>query len=110
MLPAPARLRSSTEFAYAFRGRRVQRGHLVVHLNNANDSVCRVGLSVSKIVGNSVTRHSVARRLRHVLSSRLDRLPEGSRLVVRALPSSALATSADLAANIDAALEELVRA
>lgn len=65
---------------------------------------------MSKAVGGSVVRHAVARRLRHVVAPRLERLPAGSRLVVRALPPSATATSAALAADLDVALERALRA
>jgi ribonuclease P protein component len=47
----------------------------------------------------------VARRLRHQLRPRLAALPAGSRVVVRALPASASATSAELGAELDRALE-----
>jgi ribonuclease P protein component len=70
----------------------------------------RVGFVVSKAVGNSVVRHRVARKLRHVLRERLDQVPPGSRLVVRALPKSATANSARLAADIDRALRTLLSA
>jgi ribonuclease P protein component len=62
---------------------------------------------VSKAVGNSVVRHRVARRLRHLVSARLGTLPAGSALVVRALPPSAGASSAELGADLDAALRRL---
>jgi ribonuclease P protein component len=64
---------------------------------------------VSKAVGNSVVRHGVVRRLRHVVAARLADLPPGSRLVVRALPASATASSAALAADLDAALRRALR-
>jgi ribonuclease P protein component len=64
---------------------------------------------VSKAVGNSVVRHRVSRKLRHVVRDRLDRLPEGTSLVVRALPAAADASSADLANDFDAALRRLLR-
>jgi ribonuclease P protein component len=64
---------------------------------------------VSKAVGGSVVRHAVSRRLRHVVASRLEQLPAGSRLVVRALPPAATATSAALAADLDVALERALR-
>ena len=67
----------------------------------------RVGFVVSKAVGGSVVRHRVARRLRHVLRERLDSLPAGTRLVVRALPRSATADSARLASDVDRALRIL---
>ncbi len=67
----------------------------------------RVGFVVSKAVGNSVVRHRVSRRLRHLVRDRLDRLPPGSALVVRALPASADATSAQLGGDLDSALRKL---
>jgi ribonuclease P protein component len=68
----------------------------------------RVGFVVSKAVGGSVVRHRVARRLRHLLRDRLDQFPSGTRLVVRALPRSATASSARLAADLDRALRVLL--
>jgi ribonuclease P protein component len=70
----------------------------------------RVGFVVSKAVGGSVVRHRVTRRLRHVLRDRLDQLPPGTRLVVRALPASAAADSASLAAEVDRALRAVLTA
>jgi ribonuclease P protein component len=64
---------------------------------------------VSKAVGNSVVRHAVTRRLRHVVRPRLTGLPSGSRLVVRALPAAATASSAELTSDLDAALERALR-
>jgi len=64
---------------------------------------------VSKAVGGSVVRHAVARRLRHLVRPRLVSLPAGSRLVVRALPDSATASSDQLAVDLDAALERALR-
>jgi ribonuclease P protein component len=67
----------------------------------------RAGFVVSKAVGNSVVRHRVTRKLRHLVSARLGTLPAGSALVVRALPPSASASSAELGADLDAALRRL---
>jgi len=64
---------------------------------------------VSKTVGNSVVRHAVTRRLRHLVRPRLASLPSGARLVVRALPESAFASSDRLAVDLDAALERALR-
>lgn len=54
-----------------------------------------------------MARHRVQRRLRHLLRDRLDAIPSGTLLVVRALPAAAGASSADLAADLDAALGRL---
>ena len=67
----------------------------------------RVGFVVSRAVGGSVVRNRVARRLRHLVRSRLPLLPPGVLLVVRALPPAADATSAELGADLDAALRRL---
>ena len=67
----------------------------------------RIGFVVSKAVGNSVVRHRVTRRLRHLFRDRLGTLPPGCTLVVRALPSAAEAASAELGGDIDSALRKL---
>jgi ribonuclease P protein component len=68
-----------------------------------------VGFVVSRAVGGSVVRHTVTRRLRHVVRERLDSLPAGATLVVRALPPAATATSAQLADDLDSALARVLR-
>lgn len=124
VLPAAARLTSSQEFGTVVRrGRRAGRPRLVVHAlmaptadpTEVNGTVptrnrqqpTRVGFVVSKAVGNSVVRHRVSRRLRHLMRERLGTLPAGCTLVVRALPAAAAASSADLGVDLDAALRRL---
>lgn len=115
MLPATARLTRSGDFAHVTRhGRRAGRPRLVVHAVPTTDteltrtgSPVRVGFVVSKAVGNSVVRHRVTRRLRHVVAGRLGTLQPGSTLVVRALPSAAHASSAELGMDFDAAVRRL---
>jgi ribonuclease P protein component len=63
-----------------------------------------VGFVVSKAVGSAVDRNRVKRQLRHLMRDRIDELPEGSRVVVRALPSAQGARSATLAEHLDTAL------
>ncbi|MEA5359846.1 ribonuclease P protein component [Amycolatopsis sp., V23-08] len=115
MLPAAARLRRSEDFRVVLRrGSKAGRRRLVVHALTTDPSMAtdassatRAGFVVSKAVGNSVVRHRVSRRLRHLVSARLGTLPAGSALVVRALPPSATASSAELGADLDAALRRL---
>ncbi|UJW34204.1 ribonuclease P protein component [Saccharothrix sp. AJ9571] len=111
MLPATARLRRSEDFRSVMRGGvRAGRKRLVVHAipgDAEGASGSRAGFVVSKAVGNSVVRHRVARRLRHLVSARLGTLPGGSSLVVRALPAAATATSAELGSDLDSALRRL---
>lgn len=116
MLAAAHRLRRSSDFAAAVRGgRRAGRGSVVVHLTvpsqpeqsepaRTEDSSVRAGFVVSKAVGGAVTRNTVRRRLRHLVRERLDQLPPGSVLVVRAQPSAANASYQRLGADLDAAI------
>ena len=120
MLPAAARLRRSTDFTATLRGARTARGDgmVVLHAAPADPSASagadpraaspRVGFVVPRAVGPAVARNRVRRRLRHLLRDRLDRLPAGSRLVVRVLPAAASASSAQLAGALDRALARVV--
>lgn len=116
MLPRPQRLTRSADFSDVVRrGRRAGRPLLTVHLLPADPAVetvaaPRAGLVVSRAVGGSVVRSRTSRRLRHLLRSRLPALPAGSRLVVRAGPRAGTASSADLGADLDAALARAARA
>jgi len=111
VLPAAHRLRSGADFtSVTKRGRRVRSGSVVVYLlaEPAEDSgASQVGLVVGKAVGASVIRHQVSRRLRAQLHDRLDRIPSGARLVVRALPETSTASSAVLGRDLSRALDKL---
>ena len=115
MLPAAARLRRREDFSLVVRrGRRAGRPTLVAHYlpdpglpDPGSASPARAGFVVGKAVGNSVVRHRVIRRLRHLVRDRLESLPAGSRLVVRALPPAALADSATLGRDLDGAFDRL---
>ncbi|MEW9517543.1 ribonuclease P protein component [Streptomyces tubercidicus] len=118
MLPTEYRLRRREDFATAVRrGRRAGRPLLVVHLRSgatdpygSGESVppARAGFVVSKAVGIAVVRNKVKRRLRHLMRDRLDRLPTGSLVVVRALPGAGEADHDQLARDLDAALQRLL--
>jgi ribonuclease P protein component len=110
VLPRAARLHRSADFTEVVRrGRRSSRATLTVHLLTGSAGPVRAGLVVSKAVGGSVVRSTVSRRLRHLLRDRLDVLPDGSRLVVRAAPPAATAPSSVLGDDLDAALSRVQR-
>jgi ribonuclease P protein component len=111
MLDRAHRLRRRNEFAVAIRqGRRAGRANLVVHLHRAEETgLPRAGFIVPRAVGGAVVRNNVRRRLRHLVRERLAELPDGSMLVVRALPAAAGATSARLGADLAAALRAATR-
>ena len=109
MLAADHRLRDSDAFRRTVKsGRRAAGAALVVHLREPAAAPApastRVGLVVSKAVGNAVVRTRVKRRLRHLVKDYLALLPRGSELVVRALPPAAAMTSAELGVELDRCL------
>ncbi len=69
----------------------------------------RVGFVVSKAVGNAVVRNRVQRRLRHAVRDRLDVLPPGSVLVVRAQPAAALSSYTELVGDLDRCLQRVAQ-
>lgn len=111
MLARSSRLHRRGEFRIATRlGRRVSAPGLVLHAYVEVDAVeadaadPQVGFVVGRPVGPAVTRNEVRRRLRHLIAVRLDRLPAGARLVVRATPAAAGRSSAMLGEALDTAL------
>jgi ribonuclease P protein component len=104
-------MRRSTDFTTVVRtGARARGGSVTLHRRaDVHAGPAIVGLIVGKSVGGSVVRHRVSRRLRAQLAARVTSFPAGSGTVVRALPTSATATSAQLGADLDAALRRLSR-
>lgn len=89
MLPKNARLTVSADFARATKsGTRVTTENFVGYLYISpvtNNDHPKCGLIVNKGVGGSVTRHALARKVRHAVAPQLSKLPTGSLLVIRAL-------------------------
>src|ERR1700712_4064136 len=99
---------TSTDFGLTVRrGVRAAQRDIVVHALKASDDpgdAPKVGLVVSKSVGSAVQRPRGARMLRHVARDVLDELGPGDKVVIRALPSSSRAKSAQLGEELRAAL------
>ena len=115
MLPEPYRLRRRTDFSDTVRrGRRQGRRDLVIHALERDRSEFlvsvdgpRFGLVVNKAVGPAVIRHRVARRLRHICASLVERVPDNTDVVLRALPGAATADSRELDKQIRTGLARL---
>ncbi|MGZ8801082.1 MAG: ribonuclease P protein component [Mycobacterium sp.] len=110
MLPAQYRMTRSTEFGVTVsRGTRAAQPDMVVYTRSdeTGDPGPRIGLVVSKAVGNAVQRHRVSRRLRHVARAVLDDLGPADRVVIRALPSSRDAISPRLEQELRTALRRI---
>ncbi len=100
MLPNSARIKSSSDFARVTKsGRRTTTDSLIAYLllnqsnsgsnlNHKKDDIPKLGLIISKSVGNSVVRHRIARQIRHASFNYLSLLPTGSLLVIRAMKRS----------------------
>lgn len=96
------RLRSHSDFvAVLKRRRKVSCQDFIVHYAMRDDSQAhgsvaagsrRVGLAVSKAVGNAVTRNAVKRRFRVLARRYENHLPVGIDVVLRAKPSAAAAS------------------
>jgi ribonuclease P protein component len=70
----------------------------------------RFGFIISKQVGGAVIRNTVRRRLKAVCAEALPRVPEGTDVVIRALPASAAATFDELRADVQRCLGRLAPA
>ncbi len=90
MLAKSARLTESGDFARATKsGIRYSSTNFVGYLYLTQlDQPARAGLIIGKSVGGSVTRHRIARQVRHTLREIYPQLPTGGLLVIRALNSA----------------------
>jgi ribonuclease P protein component len=110
VLPSERRVRRREDFTAAVRGgRRAATSGLVVHVAmpssaGADDQPARAGFVIGRAVGSAVTRNRLRRQLRHLLVPRLERLPAGTVVVVRATAAASQRTGRELGAALDALL------
>jgi len=110
LLARAHRMRTGEDFRHTIRrGARGVQPTLVAHVlvkSNVSGTggPTSVGFVVSKAVGSAVDRNRVKRQLRHLMRERVASLPQGTKVVVRALPSSAGSPSSTLASDLDGAL------
>jgi ribonuclease P protein component len=97
MLSAESRLRKTSEIAATLKqGRRLASQLLVLHIAPGSTPQTRFAFAVGKSVGNSVVRHRLTRRLRHICAQNIGLFPVGCDVVVRALPGSSFASFSEL--------------
>ncbi|MBC7633935.1 ribonuclease P protein component [Aeromicrobium sp.] len=105
MLSRAQRMRSGDDFRHTIRrGAKGAQPTLVTHVVPGTGGPTSVGFVVSKAVGSAVDRNRVKRRLRHLMRDRLETLPPGSHVVVRALAPASDVASSTLAVHLDKAL------
>jgi len=76
-------------------------------LSTGEDRAARFGFIISKQVGTAVVRNTVRRRLKAVCAEALPRVPQGTDVVIRALPASATASYAELRSDVHRCLARL---
>jgi ribonuclease P protein component len=84
----------------------------VVHATTADARAGRpprVGFVVSGAVGGAVVRNRTKRRLRALVAARLDRLPAGADVVVRANPPAGAASSRELQDALEPLWDKVIR-
>ncbi len=101
------RLTDSPEFERVYRQGSAYRGKLFsVHAFPNESDTARLGLSVSKKVGNAVIRNTVRRRLKEIFRESLPEVP-GLDIVVSARPSAADASFGELRDEFRHSLQKL---
>ena len=102
------RLTDSPEFERVYRQGTAYRGRLFsVHAFPNEHGTPRLGLSVSRKVGNAVTRNAVRRRLREVFRSCVSETSRELDLVVSARPAAAEATFEELREEFGKSLDRV---
>ncbi|MCW4457339.1 ribonuclease P protein component [Microbacterium sp. MPKO10] len=117
MLDREHRITSAADYKHVVRrGRRSVGGSTVIYTTkNPNGGLPRFGFIVAKTVGNAVTRNRVRRRLKALAYEAVhgDLGQNGSLigcdLVFRAKPSAAVASFADLKADVVHAVAQAAR-
>ena len=97
------RLKRRAAFAYVYRkGDRASAKDLLLLSARSREGL-KIGLSVSKKVGNAVTRNRVKRLLREAISQIADRIDAGYMYVIVARPSIAGLPLTRVAEEVEAA-------
>ena len=108
---AADRLHRRSEFLYLQRiGARYQTAHFVVYAGQfASGDRKRMGVTVSRRIGNAVVRNRVKRRIRECYRLELrTMLPEGTSMVVIARPGAGALPYSSLRIELAAAVRSLV--
>ncbi|MFB4353455.1 ribonuclease P protein component [Microbacterium sp. LS_15] len=109
MLARPFRLTRGSDYRLVVRrGSRCGGARVVTSMLATGESrAARFGFIISKQVGTAVVRNTVRRRLKAVCAEALARVPEGTDVVIRALPASASASYDELSADVNRCLGRL---
>ena len=82
-------LKKNADFQEVYRkGKSAANRLLVLYISERDDRSSRIGISVSKKVGNSVVRHRVVRKVREIFRLHWEDVRKGQDIVVVARPSA----------------------
>lgn len=105
---ASARIRHSSEFQQLRRhGRRFETTHFLIFYLLRSTETQRLGLTVSRKVGNAVVRNQVKRRVREFFRTRRPCLHAGLELSVVARPGAGLLNQGRVEEELSSALGRL---
>ena len=106
--PASCRLRTSREYTQVWRqGRRCHTAHLLVIALSGSTGGTRLGISVSRKVGNAVCRNRIKRWLREYFRVSRGGIVAGTDLSVIVKPGAAALAHPELAQEFNNALRRL---
>ncbi|MCK2033260.1 ribonuclease P protein component [Microbacterium sp. KSW4-4] len=112
MLARPFRLTRGSDYRLVVRrGSRCGGARVLTSMLATGESrAARFGFIISKQVGTAVVRNTVRRRLKAICAEALPRVPQGTDVVIRALPASATASYAELRSDVHRCLARLTPA
>lgn len=88
--PAENRIKKRQDFVLARNcGRRLRTGHFFLHIRITGDTGSRLGITVSKKIGNAVIRNRIKRLVREFFRLNLDKIPGGIDLSIVAYRNAA---------------------
>ena len=95
------RVKKEKDFNAIFKeGKSFANRKFVIYRLENNEQHFRVGLSVSKKLGNAVTRNQIKRRIRHILIEHKDQLVENVDFVVIARKGVEILDYAEMGKNL----------
>ena len=82
-------IKKNSEFQSIYKGRNSYANRLLVMYVTENEKLGnRIGISVSKKVGNSVVRHHITRLIREIFRLNNDKLKTGLNIIIVARPAA----------------------
>ena len=100
------RLKKRAAFAYVYRKGEKASARDLLLLSAKSKEGLKIGLSVSKKVGNAVTRNHVKRLIREALKPIIDRIDDGYMYVIVAYSSIADKTYRDVCQSVEYAFKK----